>query len=243
MIRVQNEFQGRVAEIEAYFDFIGNVDHGRTKLTQPDGQTPAYSSQAKDDLLRTFRASAFLLLYNLMESTVTNAVEAIFDELDSQSVSFNDCKENVRSIILDNLKSIGTTKALPLLGRIATDIVAKTFRKEDVVSGNVDAELIRGLAADYGFCRPDVPQVWAKATSRGFPVILSSGSRLSGDGSSLLTVKTHRNRLAHGNTSFSDVGKNYTQEDLVRIKCEVISYLDAMLQNVSDYLAAQMYRI
>lgn len=243
MIRVQNEFQGRVAEIEAYFEFIGNVDHGSTKLTQSDGHTPAYSSQAKDDLLRTFRATAFLLLYNLMESTVTNAVEAIFDELDSQGVSFDDCKQNVRAVILDNLKSISTSKALPLLSRIATDIVAKSFRKEDVVSGNVDAALIRGLAAEYGFHRPDVPQVWAKATSRGFPVILPSGSRLSGDGSSLRTVKDHRNSLAHGNASFSDVGKDYTQEDLIRIKCEVISYLDAMLQNVSDYLATQMYRV
>ena len=40
-----------------------------------------------------------------------------------------------------------------------------------------------------------------------------------------------------------DVGRDYTHEDLIQIKFEVISHLDTMLQNVSDYLAAQMYRI
>lgn len=243
MIRAQQNFQDRVREIESYFDFIGTVDAGTALIIHSNSKAPAYSPTTKSDLMRTFRASAFLLLYNLMESTVSNAIEAIFDELKGQSISFDDCSEKVRKIVLENLKSTSVKKSLPLLNSIATDIVTNTFRRDEVVSGNVDAAKIRELADDYGFARPEVGQVWRRAADLGFPVELPSGGRLAGDGSTLLTVKTHRNKLAHGNASFAEVGRDYTQADITRIKCEVIAYLDAVLQNVADYVTQQKYRV
>jgi hypothetical protein len=242
MIRVQQDFQDRVDEIEAYIEFVGRIDSEDAQLLQADASTPAYSSNAKDDLLRTMRASAFLLLYNLMESTVTNAVEAIFDELETQRVDFDDCSERLRAIVLTNLKVCSVKDLLPNIQRLASDIISRTFRKNEVVSANVDARLIRDLADTYGFDAPEVPQVWQQAEARGFPTVLPSGQRLPATGGSLLTVKTHRNNLAHGSSSFSEVGKNFTHNDIVIIKCEVIAYLDTVLKNVSDYLKAQQYR-
>jgi MAE_28990/MAE_18760-like HEPN len=244
MIRVQQDFQDRVTEIEAYFDFIRRVESGAISLTQTGASTPAYGATEKADLLRTFRASAFLLLYNLMESTVTNAIEAIFDELEVQGVSFDDCSVKVRSIVLRNLKAMGTEASLPVLNRIATDVISKTFDKDKIVSGNVDAELIRGLADKYGFEHPKVPQVWQRASIRGFSDssgVLPSGERLAGNGSKLLEVKNRRNKLAHGNTSFADVGRDFSCDDIMRIKCEVIAYLDAVLQTIADYIVTQSY--
>ena len=242
MIQVHNEFQIRVNEIEAYLKFIGRVDIDEVALTLKSG-APAYTQAEKDDLARTFRASAFLMFYNLMESTVANAIEAIFDEFDAQGVSYDDCKDNVKLIILGNLKAINRKAAVPLLANLARDIVTRTFRKEEVLSGNVDADLIRDLAKSYGFPHPRVPEVWAKASLRGYPVQLTSGSRLSGNGSSLVTVKNRRNALAHGNDSFATVGRDYTHEDIERIKCEVVAYLDALLQNVEGYLLSKGYRV
>jgi hypothetical protein len=245
MTRVQQDFQERVTEIETYFDFIAIFETGGTNLMQSGCSTPSYAPSAKADLLRTFRASAFLLLYNLMESTVTNAVEAIFDELEVQGVSFDDCSTKVRVIVLKNLKAMGTKDGLPILNQIATELISKTFNKENIVSGNVDAEKIRTLAEEYGFEPPKVPQVWQRATDRGFSCssgILPSGQRLVGNGCKLLEVKDRRNKLAHGNTSFADVGRDFSIEDIIRIKCEVIAYLDAVLQNIADYIIAKKYR-
>ena len=42
-----------------------------------------------DELLKTLKASGFLLLYNLVEATMRNGIEAIFDELQSQGVSYD----------------------------------------------------------------------------------------------------------------------------------------------------------
>ena len=218
MTTVQLDFQSRVAEIEAYLDFVSRVDAGDTLLIASADALPAYSAAARDDLLRTFRASAILLIYNLMESTVTNAVEAIFDELRSQRVHFNDCRVEVRRVVLTHLKQHNPGDILPELLQLSTDIIIKTFRKDKVVSGNVDARRIKDLSDEYGINHP------------------------AADGNDLLTVKTTRNDLAHGSKSFAEVGRTFTVSDIVRIKDKVIAYLTALLSNVASYIHDQDYR-
>lgn len=150
------------------------------------------------------------------------------------------CSSKVRGIVLDNLRAMGTKNSLLILTSIATDIVSKTFQKDEIVSGNVDAREIRKLAKGYGFNHPKAPQIQQHANRIGYSMMAPTSGSLVGD--ALLTVKTHRNKLAHGSTSFADVGRDFTHDDIVRIKCEVIAYLDAVLQNVSEYLSDQRYR-
>lgn len=218
MTTVQQDFQSRVSEIEAYFDFVAKVDLGDNILVDRENGLPAYPSAASDDLLRTLRASAILLLYNLMESTVTNAVEAIFDELSTQSIQFNDCRSEVRRVVLTNLKQHKAGEILPELQQLSSDIITKTFKKDKIVSGNVDARRIKDLSDEYGINHP------------------------AADGKDLLTVKTSRNDLAHGSKSFAEVGRTFTIADIIRIKDKVIAYLAAMLANVTAYLQQQQYR-
>ena len=218
MIRVQQDFRDRVNEIEAYFNFVVNVDNGDTLLTKKGGSLePAYPAQERGDLVRTFKATAFLLLYNLMESTVSNAIEAIFEELSTHSITFDTCRQEIRRVVLGNLKQHNVTDILPELNRLSSDIVTKTFRKNKIVSGNVDARKIKEVASEYGFAHP------------------------SADGESLLTVKSSRNDLAHGSKSFAEVGRDYTVAELKSMKNKVIAYLDAMLINVASYITQQHY--
>ena len=217
MIGVHKDFEDRVAEINDYFIFIQKVEKGETVFTQYNSVGLAYKHQEQENLLRTFKASAFLLLYNLMESTVTNAVEAIFDELTKQRTSFDSCRQEVRRVILGNLKQCDIDKIIPNLNNLATDVITKTFRKEKIVSGNVDAKQIKDVADKYGFAPP------------------------SADGRVLLTVKSNRNDLAHGSKSFAEVGRDYTMEEIIIIQVNVIAYLDAMIKNVSIYINQQHY--
>ncbi len=218
MIAVQSEFQDRVQEIEAFFGFIHSVDSNQTVLMTQEG-APAYSTSDREDLLRTFKASAFLLLYNLMESTVCNSIEAIFDELKVKGTSFDEYDDKVKKIIIDNLKLHSSHAIVPELREIAVDIAAKTFKKREIVSGNVDASAIRKVADRYGFSRP------------------------AADGSSLLTIKSHRNDLAHGAKSFAEVGRAFSMEDMKRLKEQVIRYLGALLASISTYLQEEHYLV
>ncbi len=214
---VIEEFHVRVAEIKAYSDFVANIDKGETKLRTASDSGDAYSPTQQGDLLRTFKASALLMLYNLMESAVTNAVESIFDELEKEAISFDICREEIRLVVLGNLRQHDPRKLVADLNALATDIVIKTFRKDEIVSGNVDARRIRDVAKQYGFLEP---------TCRG---------------DRLLAVKSHRNDLAHGSKSFAEVGRLYSVSDIQEIECEVIAYLTEMLTNVAEYLTTKGY--
>jgi hypothetical protein len=200
MIKAQTDFNERVVEIEAYFVFIQQINSGEILLTQRDDNHSnpleqlhilAYTSNNQKNLIRTFKASAFLLLYNLMESTVNNAIEAIFDEFSENGIAFDFCRKAIRRVVLGNLKQHDLNKILPKLNSLSIDIMTETFKKDGIVSGNVDAQKIRGIADEYGFLHP------------------------AADGSDLLTIKTSRNDLAHGSKSFADIGKDYSVDDVI----------------------------
>ena len=216
MILVQNDFRTRAEEVIRYFSFLSIFDEKRISFTDsPLGVNLDADEQTA--LFKTLKANGFLLLYNLIESTLKNAIEAIFDELGNNSVTFDDCRNDVKLIVLNNLKKHNVDKIAPILSNISIDVVAKTFRKEELFSGNVDAKRVREIANSYGFKEP---------------------SRKSDE---LLTVKTNRNDLAHGNKSFADVGRDFDLARLDKIKTEVLDFLEELLNNINDYIIAKLY--
>jgi hypothetical protein len=166
------------------------------------------------------------MLYNLMEATVKNSVEAIFDELTKQDVSFDSCRSEVRRVVLGNLRhchdeghlrSRNVSDVLDLFKNLATDAVTKTFQRAEVVSGNVDASEIRKLAKQYGFMKP------------------------AADGNLLVTVKANRNDLAHGDKSFAEVGRDFDVSRLEEVKTKTIDYLSKLISSVTDYIIQRHY--
>ncbi len=214
---MREDFDLRKDEIELYFSFLENLaNDNHTVVNLVDG-TPAYGAIESTEILKTFKANGFLLLYNLMESTVKNAVEAIFDDLQDKGVAFDSCRNEVRRVVLHNLRKWNVDRILPNLTTLGVDVMTTTFRKEEVFAGNVDARAIRDTARGYGFSHP---------------------GRKSDE---LLTVKTNRNDLAQRNKSFADVGRDYDIARLLEIKNEVVEYLEELIVNVDDYIAQQAY--
>lgn len=217
MIDVQRDFAGRAEEVARYFRFLREFDQGRMKLLDPPaGETPM-SPMDQASLFKTLKANGFLLLYNLLESTLKNAIEAIFDEFKRRGVAFDDCREEVRRIVLTNLRPHKVDKILPQLSKLSVDVIVATFRKDGLFRGNVDGRRIREVAGEYGFRHP------------------------SKKSDQLLTVKTNRNDLAHGNKSFADVGRDYDVDRLDKIRAEVEAVLDELLVNVTEYIRTQGY--
>lgn len=216
MLLVQAEFHEREREVIRYFDFLQHFSDKQVAFQIPEASTTSLPSEA-DDLFKTLKANGFLLLYNLVESTLKNAIEAIFQELKIKAVSFDQCRLEVREVILGNLKKHNVKKIVSSLSVISTDVVVATFRKEELAAGNVDARLIRELAGLYGFAPPNVKS------------------------DELLTVKTHRNDLAHGLKSFAEVGRDFDLHRLQNIKLEVLGFLNALLDSIADYIMNRTY--
>lgn len=216
MLLVQQEFQERQGEVVRYFDFLRHFGENHIKFDIPAGSTSSLPAE-KEDLFKTLKANGFLLLYNLVESTLKNAIEAIFEEFRSKNVSYDACRLEVRRQILRNLKKHDVSRIVEALSSISTDVVFATFRKEELAAGNVDARRIREIARLYGFAHPSVKS------------------------DELLTVKMNRNDLAHGMKSFAEVGRDFDLQRLDQIKAEVIAFLSALLDSVSEYLMNRSY--
>ncbi len=174
--------------------------------------------QDHEELLKTFKATCYLLLYNLVESTMRNAIEAIFDELKTAGVGYDDCREELRREILKNFKKRDMDKLLPKLLSLARDVIHETFEGSESFSGNLDARAIRQTAMKFGFAVP-------------------AGSEFT----MLQTVKNVRNDLAHGVKSFAEVGRNASPSDLEEARSQTVDILTKTLDNIRSYLSNRHY--
>ena len=214
------DFQTRSKEVEGYFRFVLRLAGEELAVRTAQGGEAAFSSHEHEELLNTLKATCYLLLYNLVESTMRNAIEAIFDELRTKGASYDDCREELRREILKNFKKRDTERLLPKLLTLARDVVFETFERSETFSGNLDARAIKSTAKRFGFAEPAGDKFWL-----------------------LQTVKDVRNDLAHGVKSFADVGRNASPSDLEAARAQTVQILGETLQNISDYLQKQEYLV
>ncbi len=226
MFDTLQDFNRRVEEIEVYFKFLEDTISGTElrnermpQLFYPD--TEEYKPIAQE-MTKILKANGFLLLYNLAESSFKKAIEEIYVELDNRNITYEEIREELKKVVIKNFKDHNIDNLLPIVTNISTDIVSKCFDSKKIISGNIDAKEIRKIAKSYGFS-------------------YETNARITKNGSELRTVKDKRNDLAHGIFSFSDCGKDYTIEELLKIKQEIISYLREILQNIEQYINTESY--
>ena len=216
------DFEERSQEVRRYFLFLKNLEYGSIQLNVMRANN-AQPKRIDDDLLKTLKATGFLLLYNLIELIMTNAIETIFDDLKNQNISFDDVRDDIKKIIIKNFKdNKSTDNLLADIQIISIDIISVSFNKQKLFSGNLDAKKVKETAEKYGFSYQTNP-------------------RKTDNGSDLLKIKTNRNDLAHGFKSFEEIGKNYNADDLLKMQKRVIYYLKAILQNIETYISNQEY--
>lgn len=216
------DFNERSKEVSKYFIFLKSLEQGSTELTMKDSKGNPKTQLIDSELLKTLKASGFLLLYNLVEATMRNAIEAIFDELRSKGVSYDQIRPELKKVVLKNLKKRSSDKIFASIALISSDIITACFDRQDLFSGNIDGKLIRDTANEYGFS-------------------CTTNHIKTGNGIDLLTVKANRNQLAHGFESFSEVGRAKSADELLSIKNKTIKYLRQILQNIEQYLINKEY--
>ncbi len=75
MVEVWNDYYKRVSEIKIYFDFmLASVENNETN----------------EELAKILKANGFLMLYNLIESTVRNAIEEIHVAFSGDNLKFSE---------------------------------------------------------------------------------------------------------------------------------------------------------
>lgn len=212
-------FNERKEEIEVYFEFLEDLMIKNAKLAFPDNTRKSLDLA----LPRILRANGFLLIYNVVESCISLGIEAIYIDIITKGIDYNSISTKIQKEIIGNIKNnVKLDSFVEQVNDITIDIIGQYPKK--IFSGNVDARKIKDIAEKYGFS-------------------YQTDAKLTKNGAKLLTVKQKRNDLAHGEISFQDCGKEYTIQQMIEIKTEVIQYLEEILNNIDLFLLQEEYRV
>jgi hypothetical protein len=153
--RLFKDFNDRAREVSKYFIFLKNLEQETIKLSMEGLDGKIKVKKISFELEKTLKASAFLLLYNLVESTMCNAIEAIFEELQNKRLSFDEVRPELKKIVIKNfqeyLKNKKHDSVISNITTISLDIINICFDKKKIFSGNIDSKLIKDTAKNYGF--------------------------------------------------------------------------------------------
>lgn len=216
MEAIKDEFERKIQEIEIFFELLENIELEEICLKDDSILT---------DLNKILKASFFLMLYNMVESTMRESVIAIYDKIDSHGIPFNQLGSKLRKKILKDCKKsyIGIDSLHNETGSdIARELLKASLSEKNLFSGNIDSDLIKATALQYGFSYGTDPN-------------------RTRHGEKLQTIKEYRNDLAHGNTSFSEIGRSYSLNQLREYKEETIAYIEKIIENIEYYLNNRKY--
>lgn len=225
MLNVINEFNTRVREIDGYFKLLDSIINQNAHLFYPSKKSHKVK-KFDDELIKVMKANSFLLLYNLIESSIKLSITEVYDSITLKTSKYEEVTDQIRKIwISENYKNFrekGTDFIFETINNIAEDVIQLKFKPEKVISGNIDGLKIREFSTLIGFS--------------------NSTHHLAKNGVKLHQVKKLRNDLAHGAISFSQCGRQYTYDDLFETKQQVIIYLRGILNNIMTFLDNEHFK-
>lgn len=220
----------RATEVRAYLAFLqaalerGAEIHART-LPAPF---------ALDiELTHTLKANTYLLLYNVVEATMTQLVADIHRTVKQSGAVLDQLHPQMYVHILRRFRASEADvaeEAVPapsgstIVNHWLDDYEKRARENRNyLLSGNVDSRRIREIGRKYGFTGLDETQ----------------DAHLSH--ASLLTTKTRRNELAHGGLSFRDCGQELAYADVASDAHGLLNCLANVVGHVDDYLKRELY--
>lgn len=232
MNNAKREFNDRVGEVNKYFTFLEDVLEKEALLLLPNGNL---KKRIDVELTAILKSNLILLLYNLIEATVTNCLMAIHNSICNGNCKFSELSEELKSIFIDYyFKNINSNKlneenlALHLKAMINiwayNDIVSLSydeytkFKTGNTFSGNLDSKEIRKIAKKYGV-------------------------EFDLECSEIRKIRDCRNKLAHGEITFIECCNLFTPQYIRNLKEKTINHMDNFVLAIEDFVNNKKYKI
>lgn len=179
----------------------------------------------------SMKANIVMMLYNAVESTVGQCLEKVHEKINARNLNYNDLSEHLRKLMavyyghsIDKSKTVDTAMEYVLQfsdfvnGNTNVAISYEELTKKyQLYSGNLDAREIINVLKKYG---------------------ISFEQRCS----ELKTIKDYRNKLAHGEESFEEIGRTLTVQQLEEMKKRTFEYLEKMIEEITRYLDEEKFK-
>lgn len=178
------------------------------------------------------RSNVKIMVYNIIEFSVSSLVQAIYDRLAEESCGYVDVSESLRTLwhhthmrkLRDPNASNETAERISkdLLNKAIQNATVKISARHTLAGGNLDGEEILRVFNRHGVCVH----------------VANSDYRPN----ELKDIKDRRNDLAHGSISFADAGNQVTTAELAELINHVDSFLTQLRLDVVSYLNSGEYK-
>lgn len=226
MISISRELELRKKESNNVISFLEQYEKREHYLDNND-------KLINEILLRTtLKASTIIMLYNSVESTITQCIEKIHSEIINTNVSYSNLNDNIQKLVLmyyesaiansNDLQEIVTYKQECLQftnDKMTFNISLKElFKHYSLFSGNLDSKQIKTILNKYGF---DFQESQTE----------------------LKTIKEYRNQLGHGEKSFEEVGRELSVQQIRAMHTNAFRYLEKVIGSVTEYINQKKYQV
>lgn len=231
---IRDEFNNRVIEIDSFYEILEIIELESPKITAYDligsSEKTVNINSSKID---TLRSTSYLLLYNLIESTIYNTISTVFDEIKDSGLKYSDVIADVQKYWLNNIYKHNDNKKketiietiISISNKISSDII-ELASNEINYGGSLDAKKIFDTAKSMNIDVTNVHVIYDK----------------SKHGESLVDVKKKRNWLAHGEKSFIEVGSSSTFTQLLETKNYIVDFLNEFIKSVENYIVNKHFQ-
>lgn len=206
MLQLREDFRSKFDDLELFLDFTEKLH---------------YSAQ-RDPILK---ASIILILYNIVESTLTSLIIRVHDELQLHPFSIlnKNLQENFLSHHFNKLSNENYLKRnINIISNLSLSTLyfpkfEEYYAKRTLFSGNVDGLKINAIFKKYSI------------------------KQVTKEKSCLLKIKKLRNVLAHGEKTFNHVGREILNTELRQISLSTKACLIESIDNVCNFLTLKTY--
>ncbi len=233
---IREEFDKRVAEINSFYEILSIVELENpiisAKKVEEEGiiDTHLHVNSVKID---TLRSTTYLLLYNLIESTVYNSIVSVFDEISDKGLKYFDIVEDVQEYWLNNLYKHDDKKKKETIIKTIMTVAIQIFNNTITLASN---------EINYGGSL-NAPTIFK--TAKSLKIDIGNVHRMYDEhthGLILDDIKRKRNWLAHGEKTFTDVGSTISYSQLIEAKNYVFAFLNEFIAAVESYIQNQHYK-
>lgn len=222
---IQEEFDHRQDDIELIIELVEKLSEGSTLDILNDTNSEIETFNYQDRLINTLSSVICLMTYNQIESTMRGCLEALYDDISDNQVSYEALKEDIQKEVLTGiLKKYDTGKSLhsSVGSNLHINAPAISLNIRKVFNGNIDSQKVYDIKNTYGV-----------------NVLADSAYR---NGVDITSFKDARNDLAHGNISFSEYGDNNPYSDVISKSKRVTGYMNSVISAFDTYIDEQKYK-
>lgn len=235
MKAVRADFKQRCLEIVHYLSLVRFVDEHGTQVTSRSsaGRTMEIDLTTRHVL----KASVYLHLYNLVESTMNACMARAAAEIGRSGAVYSDLTEHWQKSWLQEFgqttQPLNPENRLKSLLRLCDKLLSGSALefKPSLNSGNLDDLRIQDELQRHGihiqFPRPLVTRLKRHVQDQDGPLVV---------------IRKRRNDLAHGLTSFGECGRDVSTTELREWTFVVIAYLRHIVTYFEHFVNAHGFR-